>query len=319
MCIRYSLVSLRKTARLVNCECSAFDDLEVLTPRNTPPSISKTPAAPYPQLSPSPQLCPATPPRSSSPLPLSSRDPESPPISIPCPLLCNLRTPSALRWSILPPAAPSGTTLFRPILLRCPLKPPKPKKAKANPLSLSFVYFGPPQLSASPPWSKSFFHQPTISVKFFSINQLPGPSTLTLHQVISLGVHLSSKHKITNYHYHEFKSYTCQIKSISSYLTSKLQILTHAFLNLRKGHFSINPYSLVVNFLFTIFLIILYINSHSSFHCFDNNHFHYYNIGKGRGMRIKPVNCSKIDLSINRSEKVIGKEQTCFTMGAFVR
>ncbi|KNZ59316.1 hypothetical protein VP01_175g2 [Puccinia sorghi] len=32
----YSLVSLWKTARMVNCECSAFDDLEVLTPKIFP-------------------------------------------------------------------------------------------------------------------------------------------------------------------------------------------------------------------------------------------------------------------------------------------
>ncbi|KNZ58740.1 hypothetical protein VP01_186g3 [Puccinia sorghi] len=107
----------------------------------------KTPAPPHPQLGHS---------RNSSPLPLNSRTPEFPPISTPC------------STTLIPP---SKMTLVRP------LEPPKPNppsnsppalsplpteaclfrraKSKVNLLSLtkalkiiSFVYFGPPQLSA---------------------------------------------------------------------------------------------------------------------------------------------------------------------------
>ncbi|KNZ50048.1 hypothetical protein VP01_4628g1 [Puccinia sorghi] len=50
-----------------------------------------------------------------------------------CPPLRNLRTTLALRQPILSTAAPSKTTLVRPILLRCLLEPPKPNPPPALP------------------------------------------------------------------------------------------------------------------------------------------------------------------------------------------
>ncbi|KNZ50349.1 hypothetical protein VP01_4476g2 [Puccinia sorghi] len=45
--------------------------------------------------------------------------------------------PPALRWPVLPPAAPSETTLVHPILLQCPLKPSKPNPPSNSPPALS--------------------------------------------------------------------------------------------------------------------------------------------------------------------------------------
>ncbi|KNZ54178.1 hypothetical protein VP01_3017g3 [Puccinia sorghi] len=82
----------------------------------SPHLYPKTPASPHPQLLPSPV---DTTPASASFL--------RPPAA----------QPSALLRPILPPAAPSKTTLVHPIILRCP------KALKI----LSFVYFGPLHLS----------------------------------------------------------------------------------------------------------------------------------------------------------------------------
>ncbi|KNZ59439.1 hypothetical protein VP01_172g5 [Puccinia sorghi] len=128
MCIRYSLVSLRKTARLErpwkpsvtvlnfyfkiihHFRITKFEDLWFCCRNRLIQDSARS----------HPQLCPP-------PLPLSSRTPK--------PLHCTTSGPPSSPPAEFTPAVPSGTTLVRLILLRCPLKPLKPKPLPSIPAS----------------------------------------------------------------------------------------------------------------------------------------------------------------------------------------